>query len=86
MFDIARITQTPKQFEQWYRFVIDGKHVGYEHIRLEHDAEKKLIRSISEVAFDGGEQWGLNHFIVTVTCDDSKPFRAQSVSFPHTAQ
>lgn len=82
-FDIKRIQQNPQILNQWYRFVIDGKHVGYEHIRLEHDPQKHIIRSISEVAFDGGPQWGLNHFIVSVSCDDQKPFRARSVSF-HT--
>ena len=83
MFELQRLADQPAIFENWYAFSIDGKHVGYEHISLEHVKEQSLLRSKSEVAFDGGKQWGLNHFVVTVECDDKAPFKARSVNF-HT--
>lgn len=60
--DLSRLKKGP--VEAWYWFSLDSgtSKAGFEHhiLRIEGD---KLIRD-SEVAFDGGRQWGLNHFLV----------------------
>lgn len=61
--------------EVWYAFSLDGKtKVGFEHGRI-HYADG-LLHLRHEVAFAGGEQWGINHQVVDATV------RIQRGSFP----
>ena len=67
--------------EEWYAFSLDeGKtKKGFEHSMLSLADGRLTMRR--EVAFDGGEQWGLNHFDVTVVMDVSDGLRPISTSF-----
>jgi hypothetical protein len=60
-FALADLESTP--LERWFAFSLDGEpKVGFEHMVLSvHDG---LLRQRHEVAFDGGEAWGLNHQLV----------------------
>jgi hypothetical protein len=63
-FDFSSLADEP--LDLWYAFTLDGTtKVGFEHSVVTLDESGRLI-SRREVAFDGGEQWGLNHFDVTV--------------------
>jgi hypothetical protein len=48
--------------DEWFVLSIDGKKAGLEHITTRVEGE--LLHFTHEVAFDGGEQWGLHHGIV----------------------
>lgn len=61
-FDFSRLKNAP--IDTWYTFCIQGKKVGFEHNRLTLSDGKLHLES--EVAFDGGKQWGINHFLVRV--------------------
>ena len=66
--------------EEWYAFSLDGKtKVGFEHSILKLAAGKLMLRR--EVAFDGGEQWGINHFDVTVLATADRHPTAIATSF-----
>ncbi len=65
-FDFAALSAGP--VEDWYAFTFaGGPKVGFEHSRLSLAHGRLLLRR--EVAFDGGEEWGLNHFDVFVAAD-----------------
>ncbi len=65
-FDFSALAQAP--VEDWYSVTFEGgAKVGFEHSRLSLSHGKLLLRR--EVAFDGGEQWGLNHRDVFVVAD-----------------
>lgn len=56
--------------DEWFAFSLDGKtKVGFEHAKIRLVGGKLILRR--EVAFDGGEEWGLNHFDVTVVTEVS---------------
>ncbi|MCZ7648736.1 MAG: PDZ domain-containing protein [Planctomycetota bacterium] len=59
-FDFSKLEGAPR--DSWYDFQIGGKKVGFEHNRLTTAGGRLMLRST--VAFDGGEQWGVNHFEV----------------------
>ncbi|MBI3272324.1 MAG: PDZ domain-containing protein [Planctomycetes bacterium] len=62
-FDFSRLD---KAGEAWYAFSPDGvKKIGFEYYRWRIDQGNVVLDS--EVAFDGGKEFGLNHFVVTVT-------------------
>lgn len=68
-FDFRALGDTS---EAWKRFLMDGRHVGYERSTTKRAGNRVFLTS--EVAFDGGEQFGLNHMIVTVvTTADPRP-------------
>lgn len=50
--------------DEWYRFLIDGKHVGFEHGSF--SISDAIVSGSREVAFDGGERWGVNHMAAEV--------------------
>jgi len=82
-FDFSALAGAPR--EDWYLFTLDGKtKVGFEHSILKLAAGKLMLRR--EVAFDGGEQWGINHFDVTViaTADEHPTAIATSFLTPLT--
>lgn len=76
-FDFSRIE---KAGEAWYAFSPDGvKKIGFEHYRWKADQGNLVLDS--EVAFDGGKEWGLNHFVVTVVVAKGDALRGQSYRF-----
>lgn len=48
--------------EVWMSFYESGKKAGYEHVTWTRKDGVLSLRH--EVAFDGGEAWGLNHYLV----------------------
>ncbi|GEM_PF-4796809 len=48
--------------ELWMSFYESGKKAGFEHVTWARKDGVLTLRH--EVAFDGGEAWGLNHFLV----------------------
>ncbi|MEK7865532.1 MAG: PDZ domain-containing protein [Planctomycetota bacterium] len=48
--------------DQWMCFYEGGKKAGFEHVTWTRKDGVLSLRH--EVAFDGGEAWGLNHFLV----------------------
>jgi hypothetical protein len=61
-FDFSPLSREP--FDDWYAFSLDGEEkVGFEHGRLALTLGKLVLHR--EVAFDGGETFGVNHFDVT---------------------
>jgi len=62
-FDVSRLAKAPR--DDWYEFSLPGTgKVGFEHAMLSVEDDHLVLRR--EVAFDGGEQWGINHFDVRV--------------------
>ncbi len=62
-FDFSRFAG--EGLDQWFAFSLDGRtKVGFEHAKLRFTGGRLFLRR--EVAFDGGEAWGVNHFDVTV--------------------
>jgi hypothetical protein len=61
-FDFSRLAEARQ--DDWYAFHIGGKHVGFEHGLV--FLQGNLLYMRREVAFDAGEQWGVNHFDVSV--------------------
>lgn len=61
-FDFASLAAAPH--DDWYAFTMNGERVGFEHAICTLEDGRLVMRR--EVAFDGGEQWGVNHFDVTV--------------------
>jgi hypothetical protein len=66
--------------EAWYAFSLDGEtKVGFEHVSVKVTGGKLFLRR--EVAFDGGEQWGVNHFDVTVVAELGPELTAVATRF-----
>lgn len=60
-FDLSSLADHPR--ELWLAFALEGEtKVGFEHAAL--SVADGVLRQRHEVAFDGGEQWGLNHQLV----------------------
>jgi hypothetical protein len=77
-FDFSRLRKGPQ--DEWAIFTLDGETpVGFEHGRLHLLGDKLVLRR--EVGFDGGEQWGLNHFDVTVILETKPRLRVLATSF-----
>ena len=49
---------------EWFRFLLEGKHVGFEYGTF--SISDARITSSREVAFDGGQRWGVNRMAVEV--------------------
>jgi len=61
--DFSSLAKAPR--DDWYEFILPGKgKVGFEHATLSLTEGHLVLRR--EVAFDGGERWGVNHFDATV--------------------
>ena len=70
--------------DDWYTFHFgDGPKVGFEHGMLEAKGDRLVMRR--EVAFDGGEQWGVNHFDVTIEMTLTSPPRPHRIRFANPA-
>lgn len=66
--------------EVWYAFSLDGENkVGFEHGELRLREGMLWLRH--EVAFDGGEQWGLNHQVVEATVQVAHGFVLHSTRY-----
>jgi hypothetical protein len=76
-FDFAALADAPH--DDWYDFTIDGKHAGFEHGLAKLEDGRVVMRR--EVAFDGGEAWGVNHFDVTVVMTADALPKLVSLSF-----
>ena len=65
-FDFSAL-RDGKPREEWLSFHLGDatEKAGYEHAVLRLEGGKLIVRR--EVAFDGGEQYGLQHFDVTIT-------------------
>jgi len=61
-FELSLLKDNPR--DQWYTFNIAGKHVGFEHERVE--IKNNHLEILSEVAFDSTE-FGMQHFLVRTT-------------------
>lgn len=61
-FDFSSLGKAPH--DDWYDFSVGDGHAGFEHGTVRLEDGKLVMRH--EVAFDGGERWGVNHFDVTV--------------------
>lgn len=83
-FDLSALRLAPS--ERWCRFLIDDEHVGFLHDRLALD-ESDLLRYRAEIAFDGGERYGRNHFRLQCSAalvEGRLQFRRLSFSVPHS--
>ncbi|MEN8148559.1 MAG: PDZ domain-containing protein [Planctomycetota bacterium] len=77
-WDFSSLKESPR--DDWYEFHLPGAgKVGFEHARLSIVSGHLFLRR--EVAFDGGEQWGLNHFDVTVKMALEPKLHAVSTRF-----
>jgi hypothetical protein len=77
-FDFSPLAKAP--FDDWYAFSLDGEEkVGFEHARLALTLGKLVLRR--EVAFDGGEEHGVNHFDVTAIAAAGPPPDVFAVKF-----
>jgi hypothetical protein len=66
--------------DRWYLFTLDGEtKAGFEHGVLRLRGDTLILRR--EVAFDGGEQWGLNHFDVIVVARTRPRLRTIATRF-----
>lgn len=73
-----------KAHDDWYTFHFgEGPKVGFEHGMLEVKDGHLVMRR--EVAFDGGEQWGVNHFDVTIEMTIASPPRPLRIRFANPA-
>jgi hypothetical protein len=80
-FDFSSLRDAPR--EAWYAFhLADGPRCGFEHHLLRLDGETLVLKS--EVAFDGGERWGKNHFLVEVTSRVGTPPMPRKTRFENT--
>lgn len=78
VLDWTALEKAPQ--DDWYTFHLGpGPKKGFEHARVSLEGGRITMRR--EVAFDGGEQWGLNHFDVTVVVTAEDPPRLVSVRF-----
>lgn len=76
-FDFSSLAAAPH--DDWYDFTLGGEHAGFEH-GTNRLANGQLVMR-REVAFDGGEQWGVNHFDVTVVLTAEEAPQVVSFSF-----
>ena len=76
-FDFSSLAQAPH--DDWYAFTMNGERIGFEHGVSRLEDGKLVMRR--EVAFDGGEQWGVNHFDVTVVVTATAPPKLVSLRF-----
>jgi hypothetical protein len=77
-FDFSRFAG--EGVDEWFAFSLDGRtKVGFEHAKIKVAGGKLFLRR--EVAFDGGEEWGLNHFDVTVVASLSPAVDAVMTRF-----
>jgi len=76
-FDFSALGAEPQ--DDWYDFTMGGKHVGFEHALAWRKDGRVHVRR--EVAFDGGEQWGVNHFDVTVVMTSEPRPRVVSLEY-----
>ncbi len=51
--------------DEWMAFSIAGKEIGIEHVQLR--VEEGVLHLTHEVAFDGGDDWGFHHALVTAS-------------------
>lgn len=66
-FDFSSLDAHP--IDAWYAFRFgDDPPVGFEHVTVKRDGGR--IYQVSEVSFDGGEQYGDEHNVVTVVMTD----------------
>jgi len=78
VWDFSSLAKAPR--DDWYEFHLPGRgKVGFEHAMLSLADGHLVLRR--EVAFDGGEQWGLNHFDVTVKMALAPTLHAVSTRF-----
>lgn len=78
VFDFGGVKAEPH--DDWYTFHFgEGPKIGFEHGLLHVKGDRLVMRR--EVAFDGGEQWGVNHFDVTVETTLASPPAVLSVHF-----
>ncbi len=81
-FDFAGVKEQPH--DDWYTFHFgEGPKIGFEHGMLEVKDGHLVMRR--EVAFDGGEQWGVNHFDVTIQMTLASPPRPHRIRFANPA-
>ena len=81
-FDFASVKDKPH--DDWYTFHFgEGPKLGFEHGMLEVKGDHLVLRR--EVAFDGGEQWGVNHFDVTIETTLTSPPEALRLRFANPA-
>lgn len=79
-FDLERLEKIP--IDDWYGFTMGGgPKVGFEHARLELKDGKLHYRR--EVAFDGGRQYGLQHFDVAIVAAPGATPQAVSLRFAY---
>jgi len=83
VFDYAALAASPR--DTWYLFTLPGQPpTGLEHVRARLEEGRVVIES--EVAFDGGEQWGVNHFVVSVVLEATNPPTVRSTRFENPEQ
>ena len=77
-WDFSSLAKSPR--DDWYEFHLPGAgKVGFEHATLRLEGDHLVLRR--EVAFNGGERWGLNHFDVTVKLALAPTLHAVSTRF-----
>lgn len=78
VFEVDRLRQTP--LDEWFGFRFPpAPKIGFEHADLRVVGDRVVLRR--EVAFDGGRQWELNHYDVTVEADAANPLRVRKVTY-----
>lgn len=78
VFDFSSLAGRPH--DDWYAFGMAGEgHCGFEHAIVKLEEGKLVMRR--EVAFDGGERWGVNHFVVSAVVTAEATPRLVSLSF-----
>ncbi len=82
-FAVDRLRSHP--LDEWFGFRFPpAPKVGFEHGILTVEGDAVHLRR--EVAFDGGRNWGLNHFDVTVTMDGADPLKVRKVTYAYPLQ
>lgn len=76
--DFSRLADAA--WDDWYAFHLgpDGKK-GFEHVLVKRAGHHLVVRH--EVAFDGGEPWGVNHFDVSITMSTKPRLALLEVTF-----
>ncbi len=83
--DLPAAAFPPPPRDDWYAFLHGQDQWGFEHGLVKLDGDALVVRR--EVAFDGGAEWGLNHFDVTIRVSREHPLDVRSLVFdtPRTA-
>jgi hypothetical protein len=70
--------------DEWFAFEMGGGHIGYEHVVVKVAGD--VLHVTHEVAFDGGDQWGLNHMLVraTIRCGTTVEPLTLDFNYPRT--